>query len=78
MLLRLAHTQNYVMLSPSAEQVARQPAMGREGCVSLCMTPIGQPCTCEPMTWLYFLFVQSVFVFAVFVGRPSPRSACRW
>jgi hypothetical protein len=33
------------------------------------MTPIGQPCTCEPMTWLYFVFVQSVFVF---VGRPSP------
>jgi hypothetical protein len=32
------------------------------------MTPIGQPCTCEPMTWLYFFFVQSVFVF---VGRPS-------
>ena len=27
------------------------------------MTPIGQPCTCEPMTWLYFVFVQSVFVF---------------
>jgi hypothetical protein len=20
------------------------------------MTPIGQPCTCEPMTWLYFVF----------------------
>ena len=37
--------------------------MGREGCVALCMTPIGQPCTCEPMTWLYFVFVQSVFVF---------------
>jgi hypothetical protein len=33
---------------------------------SFCMTPIGQPCTCEPMTWLYFVFVQSVFVF---VGR---------
>jgi hypothetical protein len=27
------------------------------------MTPIGQPCTCEPMTWLYFVFGQSVFVF---------------
>ena len=27
------------------------------------MTPIGQPCMCEPMTWLYFVFVQSVFVF---------------
>jgi hypothetical protein len=27
------------------------------------MTPIGQPCTCAPMTWLYFVFVQSVFVF---------------
>jgi hypothetical protein len=34
--------------------------------VQLCTTPIGQPCTCEPMTWLYFVFVQSVFVF---VGR---------
>jgi hypothetical protein len=34
------------------------------------MTPIGQPCMCEPMTWLYFVFVQSVFVF---VGRPSRR-----
>lgn len=27
MMLRLAHTQNYLALSPSAEQVARQPAM---------------------------------------------------
>jgi dynein heavy chain len=27
------------------------------------MTPIGQPCTCEPMTRRYSLFVQSVFVF---------------
>jgi hypothetical protein len=27
------------------------------------MTPIGQPCTCEPMTWLYFVLVQSVLVF---------------
>jgi hypothetical protein len=27
------------------------------------MTPIGQPLMCEPMTWLYFVFVQSVFVF---------------
>jgi hypothetical protein len=27
------------------------------------MTPIGQPCACEPVTWLYFVFVQSVFVF---------------
>jgi hypothetical protein len=27
------------------------------------MTPIAQPCTCEPMMWLYFVFVQSVFVF---------------
>jgi hypothetical protein len=27
------------------------------------MTPIGQPCACEPLTWLYFLFVQSLFVF---------------
>jgi hypothetical protein len=27
------------------------------------VTPIGQPCTCEPMTWLYFVFVQSLFVF---------------
>jgi hypothetical protein len=34
--------------------------------VQLCTTPIGQPCTCEPMTWLYFVFVQSV---VVFVGR---------
>ncbi len=31
------------------------------------MTPIGQPCTCEPMTWLYFVFVQSAFVFVVCV-----------
>ena len=30
------------------------------------MTPIGQPCACEPMTWLYFVLVQSVFVFVVF------------
>jgi hypothetical protein len=22
------------------------------------MTPIGQPCACEPMTWLYFVSVQ--------------------
>ena len=27
------------------------------------MTPIGQPCTREPITWMYFVFVQSVFVF---------------
>jgi hypothetical protein len=27
------------------------------------MTPIGQSCMCEPMTWLYFVFVQSVLVF---------------
>ncbi len=27
------------------------------------MTLIGQPCACGPMTWLYFVFVQSVFVF---------------
>jgi hypothetical protein len=27
------------------------------------MTPIGQPCACEPMAWLYFVFVRSVFVF---------------
>jgi hypothetical protein len=26
------------------------------------MTPIGQPCSCEPMTWLYFVFGQSVLV----------------
>jgi hypothetical protein len=38
---------------------------GREVCVSLCTTPIGQTCTCEPMTWLYFVSVQSVFVFVV-------------
>jgi hypothetical protein len=34
------------------------------------MTPIGQPYMCGPMTWLDFVFVQSVFVF---VGRPSRR-----
>ena len=33
------------------------------------MMPIGQLCTCEPMKWPCFVFVQSVFVF---VGRPSP------
>ena len=27
------------------------------------MTPIGQTCMCEPVTWLYFVFGQSVFVF---------------
>ena len=31
--------------------------------MALCMTPIGQPCTCDPMTWRYFVFVQSAFVF---------------
>ena len=36
MLLRLAHTQNYVMISPNKEQVARQPAME---CLPLVMEP---------------------------------------
>jgi hypothetical protein len=36
------------------------------------MTPIGQPCACEPMTWLYFVFVQSVFVF---VGQTLAAAA---
>jgi ABC-type branched-subunit amino acid transport system ATPase component len=27
------------------------------------MTPISQPCTSEPTTWLYFVFGQSEFVF---------------
>lgn len=36
MLLRLAHTQNYLALSPSREQVARQPAME---CIPLVMEP---------------------------------------
>ena len=36
MLLRLAHTQNYLAVSPSKEQVARQPAME---CLPLVMEP---------------------------------------
>jgi hypothetical protein len=27
------------------------------------MTPIGQPCVRGPITWLYFVLIQSVFVF---------------
>ena len=36
MMLRLAHTQNYVAISPSKEQAARQPAMA---CLPLVMEP---------------------------------------
>ena len=36
MMLRLAHTQNYVAISPSKEQTARQPAMA---CLPLVMEP---------------------------------------
>jgi hypothetical protein len=44
------------------------------------MTPIDQPCTCEPMTWLYSVFVQSVFVFVgqTLLAVPSdPAAASR-
>ena len=34
--------------------------------MSLCTTPIGQPLSCEAMTWLCFVLVQSVFVFVWF------------
>ena len=46
----------------AAEAVALGGAH-RQGCVQLCMTPIGQPYLCEPTTWLYFVFAQSVFAF---------------
>ncbi|KAL9233295.1 hypothetical protein vseg_008315 [Gypsophila vaccaria] len=36
MLIRLAHTQNYVLISPGAQQVASQPAME---CIPLVMEP---------------------------------------
>jgi hypothetical protein len=45
------------------------------------MTPIGEPCTREPTTWLYFVFGQSVFVFVgqtltvVNARRPAEREA---
>jgi hypothetical protein len=43
------------------------------------MTPIGQPCMCEPMPWLYSVLVQSALVF---VGRTlgaglEPGRQCR-
>jgi hypothetical protein len=49
------------------------------------MTPIGQTCACEPMTWLYFVLVQSVFVFVELtlamafggVRRGAPAAAVR-
>jgi hypothetical protein len=35
--------------------IAEEAAAGWVGLyVALCMTPIGQPCTCEPMMWLLF------------------------
>jgi hypothetical protein len=33
---------------------AVDPTVGRVVCVELCMTPIGQPCACEPMAWARF------------------------
>jgi hypothetical protein len=48
--------------------------------VQLCMPPIGQPCICQPMTWLYFVFGQSVFVFVgqtLAVGSAVERDPLR-
>jgi hypothetical protein len=39
------------------------------------MTPIGQSCTCEPMTWLYFVLVQSAFVFVELTLAVAARRA---
>ena len=49
-----------------------------QGCVALCATPIGQPCMCEPMPWLYFVFVQSLFVFVWFTLAAGSRTTPRW
>lgn len=60
MLLRLAHTQNFVMLSPSKEQVARQPAME---CLPLVMEPESKMYT-DPVAVLDFQSLYPSMVIA--------------
>jgi hypothetical protein len=60
---KLSQEQLYMIDVAGFDADKKETIMGREGCVQLGMTPIGQTCTCEPMTWLYFVLVQSVFVF---------------
>ncbi|KAK9800905.1 hypothetical protein WJX73_009136 [Symbiochloris irregularis] len=77
MLVRLAHTQNYLMLSPSRDQVARQPAMEA---IPLVMEPESR-FYADPMIVLDFQSLYPSIViaynlcFSTCVGRPSHAAA---
>ncbi|KAK9829480.1 hypothetical protein WJX72_006119 [[Myrmecia] bisecta] len=76
MLLRLAHTQNYLLLSASKEQVAQQPAME---CIPLVMEPESRFYT-SPVVVLDFqslypsMIIAYNLCYSTCVGRPAHSS----
>ncbi|KAH7688711.1 DNA-directed DNA polymerase protein [Dioscorea alata] len=72
MLLRLAHTQNYLAISPGNQQVALQPAME---CLPLVMDPESGFCA-DPVVVLDF---QSLYPSMIMFGQSHPiKRNCSW